>query len=420
LPALEFPVATTDIAAPGVMAVDWEARVDFDRLRDYRVARVREALGKSGLGALLLFETANIRYVTSTVVGAWSVGKLMRYALITRTGEPHMWDFGSAARAHRLYSPWLVPEHSRGGNTGMLGAIQPDAGLPRRAAAEIRSILQEEGVGSEPLGLDFVEIPMLRELEGVGIDVRDGQQVMLEAREIKNRDEIMLLSQACAMVDGTYQLIFEELKPGVRESDVVAIASKRLYEMGSEFVEGINSIAGERCNPHPHVYSDRYIRPGDQAYFDIVHQFNGYKTCYYRTMAVGRATQGQKDAYRRCREWMDAAIAAVKPGVGSDAIARLWPQAEELGFENEMECFGLQFGHGIGVGHHERPLISRLHSLEHPIEIKAGMVFALETFCPAPDNVSAARIEEMVVCADDGAQVLTLFPAEKLMIANEY
>ena len=402
------------------MAVDWEARVDFDRLRRYRVARVREALDHSGLGALLLYETANIRYVTATVVGAWSVGKLMRYALITRTGEPHIWDFGSAAKNHRLYSPWLVPEQSRGGNTGMLGAIRPEAGLPARAAVEIKSILDEEGVGNEPIGLNFVEIPMLRQLEGRGLDVRDGQQVMLEAREVKSADEIMLLSQACAMVDGTYQTIFEELKPRVHESEVVAIASKRLYEMGSEFVEGINSIAGERCNPHPHVYSDRYIRPGDQAYFNIVHQSNGYKTCYYRTMAVGRATQGQRDAYRRCREWMDAAIDIVKPGVGTDEIARLWPKAEDLGFEDEMECFGLQFGHGIGVGHHERPLISRLHALDDPIEIKAGMVFALETFCPAPDGVSVARIEEMVVCTEDGARLLTLFPAEELMVANEY
>jgi Xaa-Pro dipeptidase len=417
---MEFPVATADIAAPGVMAVDWEARVDFDRLRAYRVARVRQALERSGLGALLLYETANIRYLTSTVVGAWSVGKLMRYALITRTGEPHIWDFGSAARAHRLYSPWLIPAHSRGGNTGMLGAIRPEAGLPARAAAEIKSILVEEGVGGEALGLDFVEIPMLRQLEGQGIQVRDGQQVMLEAREIKSPDEIMLLSQACSIVDGTYQLIFEELKPGVRENDIVALASKRLYEMGSEFVEGINSIAGERCNPHPHVYSDRYIRPGDQAYFDIVHQFNGYKTCYYRTFAVGRASAGQRDAYTRCREWMDASIEAVKPGVSTDEIARLWPRAEELGFENEMECFGLQFGHGIGVGHHERPLISRLNSLDDPIELRAGMVFALETFCPAPDGLSAARIEEMVVCTDEGARVLTLFPAEELMVANEY
>jgi Xaa-Pro dipeptidase len=198
------------------------------------------------------------------------------------------------------------------------------------------------------------------------------------------------------------------------------MATKRLIEMGSEQVEAINAIAGERCSPHPHVYSDRLVRPGDQAYFDVIHAFNGYRTCYYRTFAVGRATQAHRDAYRKAREWIDAAIAAVKPGVGTDQIARLWPKAEEFGFDGEMEAFGLQFGHGLGLGLHERPIISRLTALEHPVEIVEGMVFALETYCPAADGRSAARIEEEIVVTADGAELLTLFPAEDLFVTNPY
>ena len=230
----------------------------------------------------------------------------------------------------------------------------------------------------------------------------------------------MLLTQACAMVDGVYQDILEFLKPGVRESDVVALAHARLFEMGSEFVEAINSISGERCSPHPHVFSDRLIRPGDQAYFDIIHVFNGYRTCYYRTFAVGRATQAQRDAFKQSREWMDAALDLVKPGNTTDQIARIWPKAEEFGFVDEMDAFGLQFGHGVGVGLHERPIISRLNSLDDPVEIKEGMVFALETYAPAADGRSAARIEEEVVVTADGPKVITLFPCEELPVANEY
>jgi Xaa-Pro dipeptidase len=135
---------------------------------------------------------------------------------------------------------------------------------------------------------------------------------------------------------------------------------------------------------------------------------------------VGRATQNQRDAYTRAREWMDAAIEAVKPGVTTDQIAKLWPKAQEFGFESEMECFGLQFGHGVGLALHERPVISRLNSIDHPSEIKEGMVFALETYCPAVDGLSAARIEEEVVVTADGCQVITLFPAEELMVTNAY
>jgi Xaa-Pro aminopeptidase len=415
----DFPVATSP--SPGVMGVDWEQRVNYDRLREYRFARVRQALENSDCGAVLLFETSNIRYATSTHIGYWAFNKGERYALITPTGRPRVWDFGSAAKAHRLQLPHLYDEHNAvGGNTGLQGAIHPRVGLQRQAAEEIREIMQEDGVGDMPLGVDLAETSVFLELQRAGVEVRDGQQIMAEAREIKNPDEIVLLTQACAMVDGVYQDIFEALKPGVRESDIVALAHQRLITMGSEFVEAINSIAGERCSPHPHVFSDRLIRPGDQAYFDIIHAYNGYRTCYYRTFAVGRATSAHHGAYRKAREWIDAAIEHVKPGVGTDEIARLWPEAPEFGFDSEMEAFGLQFGHGLGLGLHERPVISRLNSLENPVEIKEGMVFALETFCPADDGRSAARIEEEVVVTADGAELLTLFPAEELYITNPY
>lgn len=417
-PASEF--AQTSIAAPGIIGVDWEERVNFDRLRDYRLARARQALEASDLGAVLVFEGSNIRYLTATHIGTWGYNKTERWALLTRTGEPWIWDFGSAAKNHRMYSPWLIPEQSRGGNNGLQGAIAPGSGLPRGTAQEIAAILRDEGVADMPLGVDVIEMPILRELEAAGITVQDGQQVMLDARQIKNRDEILLLSQAAAMVDGVYHDIYEFLKPGVRESDVVALATKRLLEMGSEQVEAINSIAGERCSPHPHVFSDRYIRPGDQAYFDIIHAFNGYRTCYYRTFAVGRATQAHRDAYKKARELIDSAIAMVRPGVNTADIAKLWPKAEEFGFSSEMEAFGLQFGHGLGLGLHERPVISRLNSLENPVEIQEGMVFALETYWPASDGHSAARIEEELVVTENGAELLTLFPAEELVVTNAY
>jgi Xaa-Pro aminopeptidase len=415
----EFPVATTP--SPGIQGVDWEQRIDFERLRRYRLDRTRQALDRSDLGALLLFETSNIRYVTGTHIGYWAFNKGERYALITRTGRPRIFDFGSAAKAHRRQLPHMYDEtNSVGGNTGLQGAIHPRVGLQARAAEEIRSIMNEDGVGDLPLGVDLAETSVFLELQRTGLEVRDGQQVMADAREIKSADELILLTQACAMVDGVYQDIFEALKPGMRESDVVALAQARLLEMGSEFVEAINSIAGERCSPHPHVFSDRLIRPGDQAYFDIIHVFNGYRTCYYRTFVVGRATQAQRDAFKQSREWMDAAIELVKPGTTTDQIASVWPKAEEFGFVDEMDAFGLQFGHGVGVGLHERPIISRLNSFDDPIELQEGMLFALETYCPAGDGRSAARIEEEVIVTAEGPRVITLFPCEELMVANEY
>ncbi|MGH8892876.1 MAG: M24 family metallopeptidase [Actinomycetes bacterium] len=408
------------VPAPGRMAVDFEERVDFRRLRDYRLARTREALERSELGAVLVFDINNIRYVTSTMIGEWARDKMARYALLVRGQEPVVWDFGSAAKHHKLYAPWLDPENSRAGMLGLRGSVAPEAGLFERAVGEIKGMLQDAGVAGMPVGVDVAELPMVFELQRQGITVDDCQQVMLNAREIKSPDEIALLSTAASMVDGTYQSIVDALKPGIRENEVVALANKRLYEMGSDDVEAINAVSGERCNPHPHNFTDRLIRPGDQVYFDIIQSYMGYRTCYYRTFAVGRCTPAQRDAYTKAREWIDAAINLVKPGVGTDEIARLWPKATDFGFEDEMAAFGLQFGHGLGLALHERPIISRLNSLEHPIELKEGMVFALETYCPSTDGFSAARIEEEVVVTAGGPRVITLFPAEELFVANPY
>ena len=408
------------IASPGSMNVDWEERWNVERLRTYRTTRARDALAASDLGAVLLFDFNNIRYVTSTHIGEWARDKMTRYALLTRGGDPHIWDFGSAAKHHRLNCPWMRPENIHAGMVGLRGAVAPDAGLFRSAAREIAAILRTEGVADMPLGVDIVEPPMLAALAEEGITVRDGQQVLLDAREVKSKDEITLLNVACSMVDGAYQLLAEQLKPGVRESDLVANVTHYLFDLGSEHVDNINAVSGERCSPHPHVFSDRIIRPGDQAFFDIIHTFIGYKTCYYRTFVVGKGTDAQRDAYKQAREWIDKSIELMRPGVTTDQVASVWPKAQEFGFDNEMECFGLQFGHSVGLFLHERPIISRLNSLEHPVELKEGMVIALETYCPAKDGVSAARIEEEVVITADGPQIITRFPSDELFVANAY
>jgi Xaa-Pro aminopeptidase len=423
-----MPVRLSQTFGPN--AVDWENRVDMDRLRQERLARLNAELEKSELGALLSFDFANIRYMTATHIGTWAVDKLIRFAVLPRGGKPIVWDFGSAARHHQLYNPWL--DHSEGpataegaartgaraGISTLRGAIHPDAKIAEDVAAKVAEVLHEYGLAGEPLGIDVAEMPILAALAAAGITVMDGQQVFMESRRIKTRDEITLLSQACAMVDAAYDGLYEFLRPGVRENECVGLVSKVLYDLGSEYVEGVNAISGERCSPHPHVYSDRLIRPGDPAFFDILHSYNGYRTCYYRTFAVGSASRAQRDAYTRCREYMDQAIAVVKPGATTADVVSLWPRAADFGFPDETAAFGLQFGHGVGLSIWEKPIFSRLVSLDHPEPLEEGMVFAIETYWPASDGWSAARIEEELVVTADGCEVLTKFPAEELLVAG--
>ena len=367
------------IASRGAtMAVDWEQRIDFARLRSERLSRAHASLQDSELGAVLLFDQNNIRYVTSTHIGEWARDKSARCALLPR-----------------------------------------ETGVPDALAARIHRELEERGIAGDPLGIDLTDMETLYSLHRQGIETADAQPVMMQARAIKTPDEIALLEHAARMVDAAYEEIYRTLRPGIREHEVVANAMRLLFELGSEQVEAINAVSGDRCNPHPHVFSDRLLAPGDQAFFDIIHSFMGYRTCYYRTFNVGGVTHSQIDAYKQCREWLDNAIDLVRPGATTDQIASVWPTAQELGFPDEQSCFGLQFGHGLGVGLYEAPMISRVHSLDHPVEIEEGMVFALETYCPASDGESAARIEEEVVVTATGCRVITKFPAEELLVCGK-
>jgi Xaa-Pro aminopeptidase len=397
------------------MAVDWEQRVDFDRLRRDRLARAKRHLEESELGALLCFDMNNIRYITATHIGTWAYDKLIRFTLLMQDAEPILWDFGSAARHHAIYCPWLDgDERSRAGISTLRGAVE---GRAESVAEKIRVELATRGLLDEPVGVDMVELPVLFALQRAGVQVVDGQALMQDVRKIKQQDEQTLLATACAMVDAAYDELYRAMRPGFRESDCVALVNRVLYELGSEHVEGVNAISGERCAPHPHVFSDRMLRPGDPAYFDILHSYNGYRTCYYRTFAVGSASRALVDAYKRCRDILDQAIGMIRPGVTtSEVVEAAFPRAEEFGFANEEAAFALQYGHGIGLSIWEKPIFSRLVSFDHPEVIEQGMTFALETFWPSTDGWSAARIEEELIVTADGCEIITRFPAEELVV----
>lgn len=403
----------------GSMAVDWEDRINFDRLRNERLARLKDKLAESEAGSILCFDMTNVRYMTATHIGTWAQDKMSRFSLLMQGSElPIIWDFGSAAKHHRLYHPWFDETNSLADPTLLRGAIAPETGRPAAVAQKIYTQLEAHGLHNDPVAIDIVELPVLFELQKLGVTVIDGQQIMQNARIIKTQDEKMLLSHAAMLVDGAYDEIYRMMRPGVRESDIVGMAANFLYSNGSEHVEGINAISGERCNPHPHVYSDRMLRPGDPAYYDILHSYMGYRTCYYRTFVVGSASQAQVDAYKKCRDILDAAIDAIKPGVTTAEVVDLWPKAQEFGFPDEETAFALQYGHGIGLAIWEKPVFSRMVSYDHPEVIEEGMVFALETFWPAADGWSAARIEEEMIVTADGVEVISRFPAEELMVTG--
>ena len=283
-------------AAWGMMAKDWEQGVDYHRLSVDRLKRAQDAIRYAGLGGVLCFNFDNIRYVTATHIGEWARDKFFRYALCPAEGKPFLWD--PAPPAKRISSPW-VSDNVAAPLTTMLGAIPPSMHVQQDFAKQIKKALVQYGIDKEPLGIDVMEIGMLRALEAEGIEVVDGQQAMLDAREVKTADEIELLKVAASMVDATYVDIARAIRPGTKENELVAIANDRLFRMGAERVECVNSVSGRRGRPHSHTFSDRMIQPGDMIFLDIMHAFNGYRTCYYRTFICGEPNSTRSTPTKR-------------------------------------------------------------------------------------------------------------------------
>src|SRR3954451_1247030 len=233
------------IASRGAtMAVDWEQRIDFTRLRSDRLEKARESLRSSSLGAVLLFDQNNIRYVSSTHIGEGARDKSARCVLLPREGDPVLWDFGSAAKHHRLYAPWFPESSWQAGVTSMRGAMPRETGAPDILAARIHRELANRQLAGEPLGIDLTDMETLYSLQRQGLETADAQPVMMRARAIKTVQEIALLEHAAAMVDAVYEQIYRSLRPGVHEHEIVADAMKLLFELGSEQVEAINAVSG--------------------------------------------------------------------------------------------------------------------------------------------------------------------------------
>src|SRR5574342_129382 len=163
------------IRTNGVMAVDWEERVNFERLRAERLDRIKRILKQSEAGALLCFDMTNVRYITATHIGTWAQDKMSRFTLLPQDGEPILWDFGSAAKHHQLYAPWLDgAKRSRPDPTLLRGAIAPETGRAEAVAGKIYAELVERNLQNEPLAIDIVELPILFALQEMGVRVIDG------------------------------------------------------------------------------------------------------------------------------------------------------------------------------------------------------------------------------------------------------
>ena len=340
-----------------------------------------------------------------------------RYAIVPRGGKPYIFGFGSEVANERINCSW-IKNRAYPAHTTMFGALPVswgmDGGHLDKFEADLRMVMEENHLDPKaPIGVDKIDGQLMAELTKRGYKLGDGEEIMCAAREIKNEDEIQIMMQAAASVDAAFYQMARALHPGVKENELQAVAAAELHRQGSQWIHNIQMTSGTRAHPHPHLSSDRVIQPGDMVFADLCTLFNGYHTCYYRTLCCGEPSDQAKRVYDSAYQMLLAGIDKCRVGNTTADIVNAWPDFKHWGFKNEGEAFGLAFGHGLGVCLWERPMIERSFSLEHPVELQEGMVIAVETY--DGEGHVGARIEDEVVITKDGPLVISKFPKDKLL-----
>lgn len=406
----------------GTMAVDWEERIDMQRLRRERKERALQRLQDSELGSILLLNDPNVRYVTGLAMTGGSGAD--HYTLLTENGDVVHWDTADHASNQRFNCPWL--DDIRYACPG-LGNVPRASGSPaarkwltEKMAQIVYEAMDEYGVADEPMGLDIPNRSLVEAFRdrGATVDESTATELMLDARKVKTRDEIECLRMTAAICEAGFQAITESAKPGKCESEVWGDAVRELWRHGA-MVQGGYVTAGPNTWPkHQANTTDRMIRPNDIVYADFYNiGFMGYRSCYYRTFSMGEPTAAQKDAYEKARNDLYDVLERIEPGATTDDICQGFPDEEGehmdwYGAEDFWEMTTNHWAHGLGLQLYEVPLIWRGLSPEYPIEIEEGMTMAVETMQPADHQ--GVRVEEMVVVRENGVEILSQWPVETI------
>jgi len=407
----------------GYASLEWKEGINWPRVREWRLARAREAMSRHGLGAMLLMFDENVRYVTSTLTPGWNRLKPgLRYAILIEGEEPILYEQGDIGIHILKNSPWIPPANVRHSFSWIKGAAGGASAMQvEKFTNAIVKDLNDAGVKDKPLGVDFIDINMMKAFEQAGLTWTDGMTPMMEARAIKSPDEQNGLRIVASICDALHYEMSRFLKPGLTENQVAAFGFEYLYNFpGVEDVEDVIVSSGPNAWPNWRNFSDRIIRPGELVIIDVAAlTWNGFKSCVYRTYCVGGTpTNEMKDYYATALTWLRDSIDAVRPGATTADIASKWPSAQEAwGYEDEDEAAANLWGHGLGLAQYDQPVISRIWSLDHPVEIKPGMVFALETQHGKVHDFGV-RLEEMLVVTDDGHELITSFPIDEITVVD--
>lgn len=412
-----MPVEPRQVLAFGQQAVDYQERVNMERLRKERLARTCSKLKEHGIAAAIVVGP-NVRYTTGVRATAALLATAQHVIVFADGDDPVVFLQGEHVPQSRVHCPWIKPENFRTAPWLMYAGKSVREFQANRLADLIVQALKEKGVDKERVGVDAVLPQVQAALVDKGIKIEPVAEVMMEARQIKTPDEVNLLRLAGQVASKAWYKMFANIRPGITDRELSAIGMGAMMENGAETPYQVSVRSGPLTAPNYHgILTDRVEEYGDLGICDI-HSvgYMGYTTCYYRTWKVGgKPTEKEKDWYKRTYDMLWEACAAIKPGVSTADVAKVFPPCSYWGLKTEDEASSNAMAHGIGLSLYEPPSIHRAFSLECPTVIEENMVIAVETWY-GENFVSGCRIENVGVVTATGWENIYRVPDEEIIV----
>jgi len=385
----------------GMMGVDWEERIDFDRMRRERLQKAKKVLAESEADVLFVFRTEDARYLTgfrthmhpSTQLGNATV-------VLAKGGEPFLFSMDHEHCKARM--PWLTPKQ-----------IKPRANFREAVGIQLFADMVKEELGDlkgKKIGIDLWTPVMTREFAKAfpNSEIIDGLEILGRAKIIKTKDEIDCIKMANVMTEAAMDAAIHMLRPGVKECEVLAKAWEVMTALGSEWTQCANIVAsGPYTAPYRRYTSDRVIRMGDPVIIDIGACFNGYWGDLTRTWICGniRPTKELIDVHMNCYNALFNACDKSRAGnTNADVFAAAYPYVLD------------SLGHGSGVHPWEPPAFSP-SSAKAPLTLKPGMQYNLEPYAGVV-GVGGVRLENCLVVTEGEPDIFTPYPFDERLVRN--
>jgi len=403
----------------GPQAVDYQERINFDRMRKERLAKTQAGMKERGVAAIIL-TVINLRYATGIRTAEWRYRGSDLGIVFAEGNDPIIiYEQTEAVPHDRIACTWIKPENIR-----PIPLMLPSSARiqliaqGKKIAKLIVGDLKARGIDKEKIGMEEMAPSIRAGMEEDGIKIESIDDMMLDVRKIKTFDEINCLKMAGAIAERGWFEMFDKVKPGMMDCELSAIGTAAMIRTGAEGPFKVSVRSGPLTAPnYTGMLTDRIVQYGDLQICDIWgNVFSGYRSCYYRAWKVGgKPTQKEKDMHKRVYEWMLNMARAVKPGATTADVAKQCPECSVWGLESEDQTSVNCLGHGIGIGQHDLPMIHRSVSFDYPETIEKGMVFSLEPWF-GEHLVGGIRLEDTGVVTDKGFESFYTIPDEELLV----